>query len=341
MPLFGTLRRIDSNPYTATQTVNTKLPIIKYGRDLLLRLSGTLTTGTTPTTAIDAPFSLIKALEIVGASGDSTKSGSLHRLSAFDLYVLNAFETGSYGYIKRHGSANATPYAFEGFLVIPWSTLPLDSLNLLPHPAFNDLQLQVTWGQLSDLGTNIGASFTVAPALDIYELTREVAPTQTPIIMKTVVKTLNLNPSIDNDIDITTGLPIQSALVRVNDNSVRSDSFCTQVNLIENDTIRHIDSMPWTVLQMYNRYRGNASGGAMGYPFVEAADVNTSTRVGLGTSNRSTITGFNYLNFPDILGQLLQTGPATVINSVKLRLTTTTSAGGTPNALVILRERAS
>jgi hypothetical protein len=331
-------RKIDTNKFSSASMVPTKIPVIKYGRDLLLYLSGELTTGTTPTTHEDAPFSLLQAIDLVGSSGDASKNGSMHRLSGMDLFVLNAFETGSFGFVQRHSSSNTTAYYFYGAIVLPFTTFPIDSLNLLPQvpPVFSNLELDVTWGTLANLGTNIGSSFTVDPTLDIYEVTREAAPTPTPAMMKTVSKYSGLTASTTaQDIDLKTGLPIQSILLRVMDNSIRSDSFVTQLSLIENDTISHISAIPWTVLQAYTRYRG-MMGYAMGYPFVEQADNNTANRIGLGLTNRMTIKGYQYINLVDLEGSPI---PTAGMDSFKLRVDTTSSGGGTPGIYAILRQR--
>jgi hypothetical protein len=337
MPEIGMLRKIDTNSFIASQMVPTKLPVIKYGRDIALYLSGSLTTGTSPTVVEDAPMSVIKAIELVAASGDTSKNGSLHRIAGIDLYALNAFETGSFGWVKRHGTANATLYAFGCLLVLPFTTFPIDSLNLLPQvpPVFSNLELQVTWGTIADMGTNVGTSFTVSPTLGIYEVTREAPPTPNPAMMKTIVKYMKLNASDSNDIDLKTGLPIQSILLKVMDNGVRSDTFVTDIDLIENDTINHLASIPWGLLQAYARYRG-MMGYAMGYPFVEAADTNTATAEGLGLVNRSTMKGYQYINLIDLEGSPI---PTSTMDSFKLRLKTTTSAGGTPGGYAILRHR--
>jgi hypothetical protein len=335
------IRKIDTNAFIANQSVPTKIPSIKYGRDLLLYLSGSLTTGSTPTVLEDAPLSLVSAIDLVGSAGDPSKNGSLHRLSGMDLYVLNAFETGSFGYIRRHGTTGTTLYPFVAMMVLPFTTFPQENLNLFPHPVFTNLQLDVTWATIAALGADIGATFTVMPKIDIYEVTREPPPLGAvlPSMMRTVTKSVPAMVASDNnDVDIMTGLAIQQALIRINDNSIRSDAFCTSVGLIENDSLYHLSAIPWAVLQAYNRYRSFGMGGVgFHYPFVESADNNTATAVGLGLTNRSTIKGYAYLNFIDNEGApLLNTEPK---GSLKLRLTTGASAGGTPSAVVILRQK--
>jgi hypothetical protein len=359
MPINGLLRRIDVNTYVASTQVPTKLPTIKYGRDLLLYLTGSITsTATTPSVNVDSPLSLIKAIDLVGASGDSSRNGSLHRMTGFDMYALNGFETGSLGYLRRNGNKASTAYTFEAFLVIPFTMFPADSLNLLPmsQPTFNNLELDVTWGAPTDMdsGTGTAASFGTTPTLTIYQLTRETPPTATPSLFKTVSKSLSpLTASQDNDYDLKTGLPIESILVRITDNSVRSDSYVTNVNLIESDTIYHVASVPWKVLQYYNRYRarnGQIGGGfGLGSPFVEFADESPGS-AGAFTNAilkdtflpqsvngaRPFLPGYAYINLIDYEGTAIDTS---VMSSFKLRLTCGTSGGGTPVGTAILRQK--
>jgi hypothetical protein len=340
MTQLGSLRKIDTNNFSSGNMVPTKIPLIQYGRDLILYLRGTLTTGTTPTVAQDSPFSLLQAVDLQAVpSASGGVAGSLHRMTGMDMYVLNALETGNFGFLQRHGLSNATPYAFKGMIVIPFTDFPEDSLNLLPHPAFSNLELDVTWATLAALGTNIGAAFTVAPTLEIYETTRLNPPTATPNIMKTVVKTQALNASQDNIIDLKTGLPIQEVLIQIQDNGVRSDALCTSVSLIENDTISHVPPIPWDVLQAYTKFRGANIGPGdvgFGYPFVETGDNNTATAIGLGVSNPALITGYNFLDLLDIEGAPI---PTANMDSFKLHLLCGTSAGGSPTARVVLRQR--
>jgi hypothetical protein len=338
---YGTLRKLDMNTFSSGQMVPTKINNVEYGRELLLYLSGVLTTGTTPTIGENSPMGLIKAIDLIGsaAGGDTTKNGSLHRISGIDLFALNAFETGSWPWVQRHGASNTTAYPFGCVLMLPFTPYPTDSLNLLPHPAFNSLELDVTWGALADMGGGGIGTFTTTPTLTIYESTRIAPPTATvPSMMKTVSKysTLNASSTDGNDIDIKTGLPLEKALVRVSDNSIRSDTFVTGLTVIENDSKLHINAIPWTVMQAYNRYRA-LQGAAMGYPMVEAADNNTATAVGLGVTNALTMKGFVMIDFVDLEGFPISVPGAA--DTFKLRLFTTTSAGGTPNATVVLRQR--
>lgn len=341
MPAYSSLRKLDQNAYNSGNMVPTKIKNVEYGRDLLLYLQAEITTGTTPTIAEDSPMNLISNLDLVGASasGDPTKAGSIHRLAGIDLFALNAFETGTWPYHVRHGSANATDYDIAALLVLPFTTFPTDSLNLLPHPAFSDLELDVTWAAQSVLGTNLNATWVDTPTLTIYEASRKVSPVPTPSMMKTVTKysTLTASSTDGNDIDIKTGLPIQSILVRVMDNSIRSDSFVTGLSLVENDTIFHIGpNFPWTLFQAYNNYRGERGVG-MAYPFVEAADSNTATPVGLGVTNRATMKGFLWVDLVDLEGQPILVPGAS--DTLKLRLYTGASGGGTPAAYAVLRQR--
>lgn len=337
------LRKIDQNVYNSGNTVPTKIPIIQYGRDLALYLKGSVLTTGASVANQDNPFSLLPAIDLVGAAGAvGTQTGSLHRMSGIDMYVLNAFETGNWGFIQRTGASTTTTYAFAGLIVIPFTSFPADSMNLLPHPNFTNLELDATWGAIGTLGTNVGASFAVTPTLDIYEATRLAPATATPSLMKTVVKSQPLTASADNFIDITTGLPIQEILIKIQDGSplVRSDALVTQVSLIENDTIYHVSSIPWDFLQAFGKYReANISPTAVGmpWPFVEASDVITGTQVGLGVANRTGITGYNFLDFLDLEGTPLTNNQAT--SQLKLKLTCGSSAGGTPIATVILRQR--
>lgn len=341
MPQLGMLRKIDTNAFSSANMVPTKIPIIQYGRDLALYLKASVTTGTSPTVHEDAPFSIASAIDLVAAAGlPSTPSGSLHRMSAMDMYVLNAFETGNWGFLQRMGTSNTTTYAIAGLVVMPFSTFPVDSLNLLPHPAFTNLELDVTWGALANLGTNLG-SFSVNPTLDLYEVTRLSPPSPTPSLMKTVIKTQPLTASSDNFIDLKTGLPIQEILVKIQDGStlVRSDSLVTSFSLIENDTIYHLSNIAWDFAQAFAKYRGadmNPGSSGMSFPFVEQNDVITGTTVGLGVTNRAGIKGYNFLDLTDIEGAPIPTAP---MDSFKLKLTCGSSAGGSPIATVILRQR--
>ncbi len=337
MPNLGWFRKVDSNLFSTSTMVPTKIPIIKYGRDLLCVLSGQITTTGASVISEDNPLVLVKAIDLVGASGESGKSGSLHRISATELYMLNAFQQGRFPWIQRTGPTTTTAYWFYSAVVLPFDTFPAESLTLLPHPAFTNLELDVTWGAIADLGTNVGTTFTTQPRLDIYELTREFAPPSPPSLMKTIGKQQNLVASGPNDIDLKTGQPIQEILLRVNDNSVRSDTFVTQIDLIENDGIYHLSGIPWNVMQAYNCYRASDNGaGPICFPFVEFGDVITGTTIGLGVTNRATVKGYTYINLMDLEGAPIPTGG---MDTFKLRLTTTTSAGGTPNAVVVLRQR--
>lgn len=346
MPAYASLRKLDTNTFVSGSMVSTKINNVQYGRDLLLVLSGILTTGITPTTNYDAPWSLISSLDLNGTSGisgNANQNGSIHRLAGIDLFALNAFETGQWPYVRRHGSSNSTPYTFDGMLVLPFTSFPTESLNLLPHPAFGSMQLDVVWGTLASLGTNIGSGFTTTPTLTIYEMARlnpAIPPPGAAAMMKTVTRSnvsLTASSTDGNVIDIKTGLPIQSALIRVVDNSIRSDTFVTGVSVVENDVTFHVGpNMPWNTMQMYNKYRG-PRGNGQGYPMVEQADNNTANRIGLGVTNRATMMGYVYLDFVDLEGQpILVPGAA---DTFKILLYTTTSAGGTPAAYAVLRQK--
>lgn len=267
-------------------------------------------------------------------------TGSLHRISGMDLYVLNAFETGNWGLIQRSGVTTTTTFPIAGLIVIPLTTYPVDSANLLPHPSFSNLELDVTWGTLANLGTNF-ASFSVNPTLDIYECTRLNPATPTPSLMKTVTKSAPLTASGDTFIDLKTGLPIQEILVKIQDGSplVRSDSLVTSMALMENDTVAHIINIPWDFCQAFGKYREaqmNPGACGMPFPFVEQSDVITGTTVGLGVTNRAGIKGYNFIDLTDEEGQPI---PTSGMDSFKLKLTCGASAGGTPIATVILRQK--
>src|SRR3990167_2260128 len=162
MPKQNRFRRIGQVDFTANGVKPIDLPRALLYHYLSLRLSGNVTIVTAPTTAwADAPWSLVRRVEIIADGKDTIKS--------IDLETLKAHNTIFYGTAPK-GSAIPTAVgaaqAFNAQAILPFemprSVRPIDSL--FDSKGLSTFTANGTWGDVTSLYSAASANATINSA---------------------------------------------------------------------------------------------------------------------------------------------------------------------------------
>lgn len=138
---------------SANEIASIDLPRTYHIHQILLRLSGTLTIGTAAATALKNrnPLGLIKKIRLIANGKDVIKS-----FTGDVLYEKNYIDYGTDGQLTATGLTVAA-HAFAAELVLDLAMperrakVPIDSA--LDAKTLSSLDLEITWGQASDIVT--------------------------------------------------------------------------------------------------------------------------------------------------------------------------------------------
>jgi len=165
MPQQVRVRRLTQVTYGASQTRGEQLPKGMLLRELILRLSGSVTAAAgfalTDLTRGDE-WGIVRRIQIIANGSDV-----LLNLDGCQLAYLNYFLTGG----RRAKTAWAAGVvAFDTCLVVPiWSFMSKKSMDtILDTRLLSDLRLEITWGTITDISTHAADAITVNPIIDAY-----------------------------------------------------------------------------------------------------------------------------------------------------------------------------
>lgn len=157
------LRRLGAVSFAANEvrTLDTPMPRNNIYRRVHLMLTGTVDTAAGFTTNADFPFNIIRRVEIVSNGSDTIKS--------IDGPGLRIFQQVNYGTLPDTlvPTVVAAGQSYRGHLIIdfamPRSVRPIDTL--LDARKLSALELRITWGAVSNMGTNLS---NLSLTCDVY-----------------------------------------------------------------------------------------------------------------------------------------------------------------------------
>jgi hypothetical protein len=233
-------RRLGLIDYIANDVGDKSLPRVHAYKDMLLRLSGTLTIGTAAATALKGytPLSLLKKIRLVVNGEDGIKSydGKLD-------FIQNGLDAGVDGERVAPGLTVAA-HPFSGTLKVHFE-LPAypeywKQITRLNSALLTDLTLQILFGAGSDLVTPDTTTTLVISAckVEIFGLEYpDVEAQRVYSIFKETTKRLSVIAANDElAIPITTKNQILSILLLSVNNSLDSDLLVTKVSAVVDGT---------------------------------------------------------------------------------------------------------
>lgn len=166
MPKQNRFRRLGSIDYSANGVKSMDLPRATLYQYLGLRLSGLVTIITANATAwADAPFSLIRRIEVVADGKDTIKSIDGETLALF-MRIFGGTAMSASAMPTVVGASQA----FNAYLTLPFemprAVRPIDTL--LNSKRLSTLELRITWGDVtSAYSANSGNATFASVALDV------------------------------------------------------------------------------------------------------------------------------------------------------------------------------
>lgn len=218
-------------------------------RELLVRLSGTLTIGTAVATAVleDAPYSILKRLEVM-ANGN-TPLKTIGGKAALELTALRDRVLPTF--VQPGTAVGNHPFSclFKIQFWMPNAGLAMDG-TLVDHTregGITDLTLAADWGSESDLVTPGGStvlSFATAPTLEIisHEVKRKPGDAVVPYAIfreRTISKTVDAtNTDFTVDIHSGPGRNVVGCLIIAREAGVRTDGIINEISVKTEDETR-------------------------------------------------------------------------------------------------------
>jgi hypothetical protein len=227
MGFRNTWSRVGSIPFTENGVQTLDLQRGFLIRSVGMRLQGTVTVAGAAATAAnpEAPFTLVRRIEVIGDGRDTLFNMSGEQLRSWlAMYYggVPAFSppnlAGVVGAVGVNTFAAYMPIPFES----PLTRVPIDTL--LDSRRYENLQLRITWGQVTS-GANVNSDLLEAAAATTQApgtITIDVAQFQTSEpsgqlfsqMRRYAIEKDITAANTDFDTDINTGQTIRSLLVR-------------------------------------------------------------------------------------------------------------------------------
>lgn len=325
--------RAGSIPFSDNGVATLDIPRGFLMRNLLCRLSGTLTVGGAnyTTIAAEAPYTLIQRVEVIADGRDTIKS-----LTGAQLFALTAAYFGGLPPFTPPGVAvGAQP--FSAFFVIPFASplarSPIDTL--FDTRRYEQVQLRVTFGVGNgaagvdtDFGDAAGATTSAVAncAIDVVvDQTAEPSKELFSIYRQSFIEQILTASTTDFDFNIPVGNTIRSLMIRSTVGDRLTAAGLVPTNAIVQDISLIADSAHFP----YNRVLGNLvrDWNAADYRVVSPA----------GTTNAMPV-GYHLIDFAED-GMLTAAIQSADIASLRLRLNVAFQAAvGTNRLQVIVNE---
>lgn len=250
-------RKLGNIDFAVSQTKRLELRIKpNLLRRLQLRSVIGITVSSTGGTAVqDNPMSLIKAITL------STNDGkTLKRITGPDIYFLNKCELGTAPFTSGvlSGAISANAYTLKMNTIITFENLvgQIPELTILNTNAYPEtLNLEILWGSATDLvtaNTVIDTCVTDVIAFEREPISQDDITTPRPELVDTYQE-VTVAGSGNLEVLLPDKTEIKTIAVRVIDNSVRSDTLVTNVQVQGNNGTRIVRDMPFEALQMSNK----------------------------------------------------------------------------------------